>query len=431
VLAALLATSVARRPAQAQHDMSQMSAMRPALPLGIPLSRLGSGTSWLPDSSPMHGGDFAVGDWSFMLHGAAYGQYDHQNGFRRETQRGLIDWEMLMAMRTVAGGLFRVNTMTSFESLVLGQKGYPQLLQTGGTYQGGRLVNHQHPHDLVNELAAVYDHSLIGGVAGSVYAAVVGEPALGPVAYMHRPSAAADPFAPLGHHWQDASHESFGVITLGLYSRALKLEGSIFNAREPDEYHYNFDYVGARLDSYSGRITVNPTAGLGVSIWGGYLMAHDRLETPIGMQRYGASILTENEIGGRKWSSAAIWGVNIHHHGSREHNHDPNATNVKFYHVSASALLETTVAVAKRSEVYARLEQVSKSGDELGFLGGDLTQLYTIRSVSLAATRDFVSLGPASIGLGIRGSVNLLPETLRLTYQGTTTSGYSAFVRVR
>jgi len=74
---------------------------------------------------------------------------------------------------------------------------------------------------------------------------------------------------------------------------------------------------------------------------------------------------------------------------------------------------------------------VSKSGDELGFQGGDLTQLFTIRSVSLAATRDFVSLGWASIGLGLRGSVNLLPETLRLTYQGTTTSGYAAFVRVR
>jgi hypothetical protein len=164
------------------------------------------------------------------------------------------------------------------------------------------------------------------------------------------------------------------------------------------------------------RVTFVPTSGLAVSAWAGYLMAHDRLETPIGMQRYGASILTENEIGGGRWSSAAIWGVNIHHHGSREHNHDPTATNLKFYHVSASALLETTVAVTKRSELYARLEQVSKSGDELGFQGGDLTQLFTIRSLSLAATRDFFSLGPAAIGLGVRGSLNLLPETLRLTY---------------
>ena len=431
VLAAVLATTIAWQPAQAQHDMSHMSPTQPVFPLGIPLSRLGSGTSWIPDASPMRGGHFTVGDWSLMLHGAVYGQYDHQNGFRHESQRGVIDWEMLMAMHSLAGGLFRVNVMTSFEPLFLGPTGYPQLLQTGGTYQNARLVNHQHPHDLVSELAAVYDHSLTGGVAASLYAGIVGEPALGPVSYMHRPSAEADPFAPLGHHWQDASHESFGVITLGLYSRVAKLEGSVFNAREPDWYHYNLDYTGARLDSYSGRVTVMPTVGLSLSAWAGYLMAHDRLETPIGMQRYGFSILSENQIGGRLWSSAAIWGVNIHHHGSREHNHDPTATNVKFYHVSASALLETTVAVTKRTELYGRLEQVSKSGDELGFQGGDLTQLFTIRSLSLAATRDFVSVGWAAIGLGLRGSVNFLPETLRLTYQGTTTSGYAAFVRVR
>ena len=424
-------TTAAGTLAHAQHDMAHMSMATPALPLGIPISRLGSGTSWLPDSSPMHGAHFTVGEWSLMLHGAAHAQYDHQNGFRKETQRGLIDWEMLMAMRSLLGGTFRVNAMTSFEALVLGPKGYPELLQTGGTYQGGRLVNHQHPHNLLNELAVVYDHSLTGGVATSVYAAAVGEPALGPVAYMHRPSAAPDPFAPLGHHWQDASHESFGVVTLGLYTHAAKLEGSVFNGREGDTYYYNLDYQGARLDSYSGRLTVMPTSGLSVSAWAGYLMAHDRLETPIGMQRYGASILSENEIGGHQVSSAAVWGVNIHHHGSREHNHDPNATNLKFYHVSASALLETTVALTKRSDVYMRLEQVSKSGDELGFLGGDLTQLFTIRSLSLAGTHDFVSFGKAWIGVGIRGSLNLLPETLRLTYQGTTTTGYSAFLRVR
>jgi hypothetical protein len=431
VLGAALAMCIGNRPVRAQHDMAHMPGMAAAPPLGIPLSRFGSGTSWLPDSSPMHGGHVSLGEWSLMLHGAAYGQYDHQNGFRGTSEGGLIDWEMLMAMRSLAGGLFRVNAMTSLEAFVLGPTGYPELLQTGGSYQGGRLVNRQHPHDLVTELAATYDHSLTNRFAASLYAAVAGEPALGPVAYMHRPSADVDPFAPIGHHWQDASHESFGVVTLGLYTHAIKLEGSVFNAREPDSYYYNFDFAGARLDSYSGRVTVLPNPHVSVSAWAGYLMAHDRLETPIGMQRYGASVLTDNAIGGRRVSTAAIWGVNIHHHGSREHNHDPNATNLKFYHVSASALLETTIALTKRSEIYGRVEQVQKSGDDLGFLGGDLTQLFTIRTLSLGAVHDFVSLGSAALGLGVRGSLNLLPETLRLTYQTTTATGFSAFVRLR
>jgi hypothetical protein len=379
----------------------------------------------------MHGGQFSAGDWSLMVHGAAFGQYDHQDGLHGDTQVGLVDWEMLMAMRPLAGGLLRVNAMTSVEALVLGPRGYPEIIQTGGSYQGARIVNHQHPHDLLTELAAVYDHSLIGGLAAQVYVAAAGEPALGPVTYMHRPSAAEDPFAPIGHHWEDASHGSAGVATLGLYSHAVKLEGSVFNAREPDSYHYNIDYTGARLDSYSGRVTILPDAHVSFSAWAGYLMAHDRLETPIGMQRYGASVLTESTIGTRRWSSAAIWALNIHHHGSREHVHDPNATNLKFYHMSGSALLETTLAATPSTEVYGRVEQVQKSADDFGFLGGDLGQLFTVRSLSLGATHDFMSRASASLGIGARGSVNLLPETLRLAFQTRTPTGFSVFLRVR
>ena len=98
-------TAIGGQPARAQHDMSRMSNAAVMLPLGIPFTRLGSATSWLPDSSPMHAHHFTVGDWSLMLHGAMNGQYDHQNGFRGAEQVGLIDWEMLMAAHRLAGGL--------------------------------------------------------------------------------------------------------------------------------------------------------------------------------------------------------------------------------------------------------------------------------------------------------------------------------------
>jgi hypothetical protein len=374
---------------------------------------------------------FTVGDWSLMLHGTANVQYDHQNGFRGDEQVGLIDWEMLTAAHSLAGGLFRFNAMTSLEAAVDGRQGYPELVQTGGVYQGARLVNRQHPHNLVMEAAGVYDHSLTRWLAGEVYVAAVGEPALGPVAYMHRPSADADPFAPLGHHWQDASHESFGVVTAGLNTRAVKLEGSAFNAREGDEYYYNLDYHGARLDSYSTRLTVLPTGNMAVSAWAGYLMAHDRLETPIGMQRYGASVSTSNTVGGLPLSTTAIWGVDIHHHGSREHVHDPNATNLKFYHEMTSALVEATLGLTKKTEVTARLEQVQKSGDDLGFLAEDLTEIFTIQSASLAVTRDVLGAGGLTFSIGARGAVDRLPETLRLTYHTVTPTGFSIFLKIR
>lgn len=406
--------------------MPGMAGSVPALPLGIPLSRLGSGTSWLPDASPMYAAHRAASGWMLMLHGAAFGQYDHQGSVQGDTQLGLTDWEMLMALHGLAGGLVRVNVMTSLQPLVDGPRGYPELLQTGGAYNGGRIVNRQHPHELFTELAASYDHSLMSNLATSLYVAASGEPALGPVAYMHRPSAAEDPFAPLGHHWQDASHESFGVVTAGLYSRRAKLEGSVFNGRDPDSYHLNLDYAGAKLDSYSGRLTVLPTANVSVSAWGGYLFDHDRLDTPVGMQRYGASVLT----GTGTWSDALVWGLNIHHHGTREHNHDPNAVP-KSYHLSSSVLLEHTVDVSARLAIYGRVEQVQKTADDLGFLGGDALQQFTVRALSLGATREMIARGNASLGVGARGTVNLLPETLRHVYGTATPAGFAVFLRLR
>jgi len=58
---------------------------------------------------------------------------------------------------------------------------------------------------------------------------------------MHRLSAMDDPDAPLGHHWQDSTHVTFGVATAGLQWRSVKVEGSIFTGREPDENRYDFD----------------------------------------------------------------------------------------------------------------------------------------------------------------------------------------------
>jgi len=377
----------------------------------------------------MRAAHFTVGPWRLMVHGAAFGQYDQQNGFRGDTQFGLIDWEMLMAARSLGGGTLRLDAMTSLERLVLGPRGYPELLQSGATYHGLRLANRQHPHELLMELAVDYEHSLTSGLAAFVYAAPVGEPALGPVAYMHRPSAAVDPFAPIGHHWQDASHETSGVITTGLYSRSVKLEGSVFNGREGEAGDLAPDYNGGRLDSYSGRLTVLPADRVAVSAWGGYIFDHDPLDPGLGMQRYGASVLTSiPRAGGGAWSSAVVWGLNIHHHGNRAHVHDGPPI---YYHVSSSALIESTVDVNDRFAVYGRVEQVQKSADDLGFVAGDLMELFTVRDISLGATHDVHAFGAASVGIGARATVTLLPDLLHLAFQTRTPTGFALFLRVR
>ena len=108
-LIALSVVLALRLPAQAaggvqkpdtMHKMAGMPGMgsdsMPAMamtlmPLGIPMQRIGSGTTWLPDSSPMHAHHMLAGPWELMLHGQAFGVYDKQNGPRGSEQFSSIN----------------------------------------------------------------------------------------------------------------------------------------------------------------------------------------------------------------------------------------------------------------------------------------------------------------------------------------------------
>ena len=434
VLAAFLSAALEPTfaPVAAQHDMSRMTeASGVSLPLGVPLSRLGSGTSWMPDSSRPAMIHAAVSGWTLMAHGAVFGQFDRQNTARGGSQAGLVDWEMATALRAAGGGVLSATVGTSIEALVDGPRGYPELLQSGGAYQDARIANRQHPHPALMQLSAAYDRKLMPELAFSVYGAAVGEPALGPVSFMHRASANDDPFAPLAHHWEDATHDASGVVTAGVYTDRVKLEASAFNARESGSGDKVPDYTGARLDSYSSRVSVAAGGRLTLSAWTGYIFDHDPLDPGTGMQRYGASVLASlRGMRGGRWSSALVWGLDVHHHGARVHVHDSSAV-VHAHHLGASGLFETALDLGPRTSAFGRLEQVQKTADDLGFIGGDLSQPFTIREVSLGLSRDVVSASAGRIGLGTRGTVNLIPETLRSTYGTRMPLGGAVFVSLK
>src|SRR5690242_4473383 len=190
-------------PAAAQMPMGM--PMPSAGVLGISDSRAGSGTSWLPDANPMHAAHYQAGAWTLMLHGAAFALYDNQGSARGANRQAATDWGMLAAHRDLGAGRLSLRAMLSTEPWTVGSRGYPLLLQSGESYGGAPLHDRQHPHDLFVELAALYERPLSRNAAFSLYLAPVGEPALGPVAFPHRPSAAADPFAPLAD-WTHTRH---------------------------------------------------------------------------------------------------------------------------------------------------------------------------------------------------------------------------------
>ena len=227
-------------------------------PLGISTDRQGSGTSWVPEAVLMPFRHALWGKWDVMSHWNVFGQIDAQRGPRGDTQFGSINWSMVMASHPLLGGRLQLRAMNSVEAATVGRCGYPELLQSGETCRGAPNHDRQHPHDFFMEAAALYEHAISRSLAWSIYIAPSGEPASGPVAFMHRPSAMNDPMANITHHWQDATHITFGVVTGAVYGKRWKLEGSAFNGREPDESRWNFDLKNARLSSYAGRITVDP-----------------------------------------------------------------------------------------------------------------------------------------------------------------------------
>jgi hypothetical protein len=330
--------------------MTDHMSMSHVYSLNLPMNRNGSGTGWLPDASPMYGYMFHTPKWMYMLHGNLFLRYDNQDftnkGSRGDTKFDAPDWVMLMAQHQVGkNGLFHYSIMSSLDALT-GGDGYPLLFQSGEAYKGQPIVDRQHPHDLFSELSVSYAQALSKKADVFVYVGYPGEPALGPVAFMHRPSALSNPDAPITHHWVDATHITFGVATLGFRYGNWKVEGSSFTGREPDENRYDFDEP--RFDSWSGRLSFNPTKNWALQVSHGFVKSPESLHPEEDVNRTTASAIFSKKLTGSSINATALWGVN------KTAGHDGEN----------AALVEGEWRKEKLA-VYSRFEWVQKSVEEL------------------------------------------------------------------
>jgi len=344
-----------------------------------------------------------------MVHGSVFLQYDRQFGTRADDQLGSVNWVMALAARPAAGGTVRFRAMVSAEPWTLTERGYPELLQVAEPYHGGIVTDRQHPHDLVSELAVGFEHPVWSRVGASVYAAPVGEPALGPVAYLHRPSAAYDPTAPLGHHTQDFTHTTFGVVTLGAFTGRVRVEASAFNGAHPDDDRTNFDPV--RLDSYAARLSCNPGSQWSVAAWFGHVAATGGAHAHNALDRFGASVLHSRG----SWSTTFVYGADL-----------PAGAG----HPLNTLLLESTLELDDADAVYARAEYVRRTAADLALVGSVSREL-DIGAVSLGYERGLWRSALVATGLGARGTVNFVLEELRLFYGSRTPVGLMAYLQVR
>ena len=236
---------------------------------------LGRGASLASAQQPMQMNMGANG-WDFMQDGVVFGMFNHQGGGRGGNDVVATNWWMGMTTRKVASSQITLNTMFSLEPATVGTRGYRELFQSGEAIDGRPNIDHQHPHDAFMQVSAAWAKALSESTAVSVAAAPAGEPALGPIAFMHRASAAAIVFAPLGHHTFDATHVSFGVVTGGVSRGRWGFEGSVFNGREPDQHRWDVDL--AAPDSVSGRVWFHPSGEWAFQVSTGHLVQPEALE---------------------------------------------------------------------------------------------------------------------------------------------------------
>jgi len=386
--------------------MLQMKGMKmnmPMPPAADLLMQEASGTSVNPLAAamPMRMMMLMRSGWNLNFMANAFVNDTQQSGPRGGDKFYSANAFMGSAEHSIGRGAFLFDLMISLEPATITDREYPLLFQTGETAFGKPIEDGQHPHNFVMGAGVHYARPVGDSAIFEAYFAPVGDPALGPVAYPHRTSAAEIPQAPIGHHWEDSSHISYEVATVGLKYKVLRLEASGFHGHEPNENRWN---IGAgAMDSWATRLSVFPTANWTAQVSVGRLTHPEALE-PGDVVRTTASVEYSRPFEGADWSTSFVFG----------RNHD-TATGA-----GTNALLAESVIPFRRENFFTgRWELVDK--DELfaaqpaieqQLLNTAGTTTFRIGEYTLGYTRYFPAWSPVETGIGANFSTYTLPSAI-------------------
>lgn len=432
VIASLFVPTVSAFAQEAEQQPSAPPNIREHVAVTAPAltpTREASGTAWLPETTPMYGVHRPWRGWDLRLDGTLFAQYLYEPGDRHRTggpatrQFGGINWGMALARRPIGGGRFGVRTMLSAEPWTIDGCGSLNFLATGEVCDNDTIHDRQQPHDLVMELAADYEHPLRQTWRWQVYAGFAGEPALGPPGYPHRASAMGNPMAPATHHWLDASHITFGLVTLGIHNQRWKAEASAFNGREPDEGRAGVD-LGA-FDSYAARVSFLPTERLALQVSAGRLYeARTELLEPLprSTTRATASAIYHRPLGPTGiWATTVVVGLNL----------SSETVAGGLVDQDASAFMaETSLTVSGRHTLFGRAEVFGMPAHHLHATEFGAT-VFSMGKLQAGYLRHFRSLKGLVPGVGATAAVSLLPTAFAPRYGGRAAPGLGLFVNLR
>jgi hypothetical protein len=377
-----------------------------------------AGTSAEPNSTPTPMLMTKKGRWSLMFHANAFITDLQQSSARGGDKLFSTNWFMGMAQRQAGPGVFTIRAMLSLEPATVTDRRYPLLFQQGETAFGVPIADGQHPHDFFMELALLYDLKLGEKTLLSLYFAPMGDPAMGPTAYVHRASAAENPVGSLGHHQEDSTHIADDVVTVGLTHGIVRVEASGFHGREPDESRWNIDE--GKIDSWSTRLTIQPEKN-----WSGQY-SYARITSPEGVfpnedqERMTASIMYNRPLNNGNWANTLLWG---------------RTRSLEDSSVFNSFLLESTVRFRTRNYAWTRIESVDRS-NELLIGENPLPPIFREQPIGRVETytfgydHDFDLIPHVASAVGAQLTTYGVADALKPIY-GSHPLGVALFVRFR
>lgn len=409
-------------------DMSQMPGMNtdPIGMMNMPpetfiqeiLSHDTSGTSAEPNSTPMPMLMKVTHGWVLMFHAKVFLVDQQQSGPRGADKFFSTNWFMGMAQHKLGPGIFTARNMLTLEPATITDRRYPLLFQQGETAYGLPIVDGQHPHDFVMELAVLYDLRIGERSLFSFYLAPVGDPALGPTAYPHRASASENPLAPLGHHQEDSTHISDDVVTMGFAYKIARIEASGFHGREPNEFRWDIDQ--GKINSWSTRLTIQPGKNWSGQYSYGHLTSPEALFPAENQERMTASVMYNRPLNDGNWASTFVWG----HTRSLPRNEIFN-----------SYLFESTVRFLTRNYAWTRIESAERSNELIlgenplppGFVEKPIGQ---VQAYTFGYDRDFYLIPDLASAIGAQFTTYGVPGILQPIYSAHPI-GVAMFVRLR
>jgi hypothetical protein len=392
--------------------------MRPETFLQEIVRHSGSGTSAEPNSTPVPMLMKMKGKWALMFHANVFVLDLQQTSPRGEDKFFSTNWFMGMAQRPLGQGVFTARAMLSLEPATITARRYPLLFQQGETAFGKPIVDGQHPHNFVMEIAALYDLKLGKNGLLSFYAAPIGDPAIGPMAYPHRASGSEDPLAALGHHQEDSTHIAEDVVTVGVAYRIARIEASGFHGREPNENRW--DISQGKIDSWSTRLTLQPGENWSGQYSYGRIASPESIFPNENQERMTASAMYNRPLHNGNWASSLIWG--------RTRSLEDNS-------IFNSYVFESTARFATSNHVWTRIESAERSNELLpgeNPLPPNFKEIPIgrVQGYSIGYDRDFDIVPHLSSALGIQVTIYGVPEGLKVIY-GSHPAAVAMFVRFR